>query len=53
VCHEVCDSFEHAAWFQDEGWEGYAGQVGAGAQLADDVCEDVALFRRNDGFVLI
>lgn len=53
MCHEVCDSFEHAAWFEDEGGQGDAGQVGAGTQLADDVREDVALLGGDDGLVLV
>lgn len=53
VGHEVGDSLKHAARFQDEGREGYTREFGAGSQLADDVCEDVSLLRRNDGFVLV
>lgn len=48
VSHEVGDSFEHAAWFQDEGGEGDSAEIGARPELGYDVGEDIALFGADD-----
>jgi hypothetical protein len=53
VCHEIRDSFEHAAGFQNEGREGDTRELGAWSQLADDVGKDVALLGGHDGLVLV
>jgi hypothetical protein len=35
----LCDPFQHRAFFEDECRQGYAGQIGARSQLADDMCK--------------
>ena len=53
VGHEVGDALQHALRLEDEGGQSDAGEVGAGAELADDVLEDVALLARHHRLVLV